>query len=123
MLYILTPADITEQTESIRAKGTLGLNCNWGKIVEFGQQCILLHLSGFSTCGYSCSSPCGIMQRCMRLRRCENKKRHWPYFHGAMEQLSGHLPSDMHRPMGSSVDGHLLQLSDLCMMALIAAFP
>ena len=35
--------------------------------------------------------------------------KHWPDL------------SDVHRPMGSSVDGHLLQLSDLRMMALIAA--
>ena len=97
------PADISEQTESIRAKGTIGLNCNWDKMMGFGQQSILLP--------YSSSSPCGIMQRCMMMRRCQHKKRHWPDFHGAMEQ-PGHLPSDMHKPMGSSVDGHLLQLSD-----------
>ena len=62
---LLTPADISEQTESIRAKGTLGLNCNWDKMVGFGQQSILLPLSGFSSCGYSSSFHCGIMQRCM----------------------------------------------------------
>ena len=26
---LLMPADISEQTESIRAKGTTGLDCNW----------------------------------------------------------------------------------------------
>ena len=31
------PADISEQTESIRAKGTRGLNCNWDKMVGSGQ--------------------------------------------------------------------------------------
>ena len=85
------PADISEQTESIRAKGTIGLNCNWDKMMGFGQQSILLPHSGFSSCGYSSSSPCGIMQRCMMLRRCQHKKRHWPDFHGAMEQPLGQV--------------------------------
>ena len=57
----------------------------------------------------------------MRLRRCQHKKRHWPDFHGAMEELSGHLTSDLHRPMGSSVDGTFITARDLRMMALIAA--
>ena len=35
----------------------------------------------------------------------KSQTRHWPDFHGAMEQLSGSLSSDLHRPMGSSVDG------------------
>ena len=48
--------------------------------------------------------------------------RQWPDFHRAMEQPSGRLPSDLHRPMGSSVDGTLTAASDLCMMALIAAW-
>ena len=53
----------------------------------------------------------------------KSQTRHWPDFHGAIEQPSGHLPSDLHRPMASRVDGTLkLQLGhDLCMMALIAA--
>ena len=38
----------------------------------------------------------------------KSQTRHWPDFHGAMEQPSGHLPSDLHRPMGSSVDGILI---------------
>ena len=50
----------------------------------------------------------------------KSQTRHWPDFHGAMEKPSGCLPSDLHRPMHSSVNGtFLLQLSDLCMMALI----
>ena len=40
---------------------------------------------------------------------------------GAMEQPSGRLPSDLHRPMGPSVDGTFIAASDLCMMVLIAA--
>ena len=48
----------------------------------------------------------------------KSQTRHWPDFHGVMEQPSGHLPSDVHRLMGSRVDG---AASDLCMMALIAA--
>ena len=40
---------------------------------------------------------------------------------GAVEQPSGHLPSDLHRPVGSRVDGTFTAASDLCMMALIAA--
>ena len=35
----LTLADISEQTGSMRAKGTIGLNCKWDR---FGQQSILL---------------------------------------------------------------------------------
>ena len=35
----------------------------------------------------------------------KSQTRYWPDFHGAMEQPSGRLPSDLHRPMGSSVDG------------------
>ena len=27
-----------------------------------------------------------------------SQTRQWPDFHGAIEQLSGHLPSDLHRP-------------------------
>ena len=34
----------------------------------------------------------------------KSQTRHWPDFHGAMEQPSGRLPSDLYRPMGSSVD-------------------
>ena len=52
----------------------------------------------------------------------KSQARHWPDFHGAMEQPSGRLPSDLHRPMGSSVDGTFIAASDLCMMALIAAY-
>ena len=51
----------------------------------------------------------------------KSQKRHWPDFHGPMEQPSGRLPSDLHRPMGSSVDGTFIAINDLCMMALIAA--
>ena len=51
----------------------------------------------------------------------KSQTRHWPDFHEAMEQPSGRLPSDLHRPMGSSVDGTFIAASDLCMMALIAA--
>ena len=51
----------------------------------------------------------------------KSKKRHWPDFHGAIQQPSGHLPSDLHRPVGSSVDGTVTTASDLCIMALIAA--
>ena len=50
-----------------------------------------------------------------------NKTLHGPGFHGAIEQPSGRLPSDLHRPVGSRVDGTLTAASDLCMMALIAA--
>ena len=57
---LLMPANFTEQTESIRAKGTRGLNCNWDKMVGSGQQSIFLSISGFSSCGYSSSFPCGI---------------------------------------------------------------
>ena len=34
---------------------------------------------------------------------------------------AGRLPSDLHRPMGSSVDGTFTATSNLCMMALIGA--
>ena len=53
----------------------------------------------------------------------KSQTRHWPDFHGANEQPSGHLSSDLHRPVGSSVDGTLIATSNLhvCMMALIAA--
>ena len=51
----------------------------------------------------------------------KSQTRHRPDFHGAMEQPSGRLPSDLHRPMGPSVDGTFIAASDLCMMALIAA--
>ena len=51
----------------------------------------------------------------------KSQTRHWPDVHGAMEQLSDRLPSDLYRPMGSSVDGTLIAARDLCMMALIAA--
>ena len=50
----------------------------------------------------------------------KSQTRHWPDFHGAMEQPSGRLPSDLYRPMGSSVDGTFIAASDLCIMALIA---
>ena len=46
---LMTPADISDQTESIRIKGTRGLNYNWDRIVGSGQQSIFLPLSGFST--------------------------------------------------------------------------
>ena len=92
---LLMPADISEQTESIRAKRRLRSQLQLGQN-RFGQQSIFLPLSGFSSCGYNSSFPCGIMQRCMRLRRCQHKKGHWPDFHGAMEQPLGRLPSDMH---------------------------
>ena len=49
----------------------------------------------------------------------KSQTRHWPDFHGAMEQPSGCLPYDLHRPMGSRVGGTLTAASDLCMMALI----
>ena len=52
-----TPANIKEQTESIRVKGTRGLNWNWDEMVRPGQQSVLLPLSGFSSCGYSTSFP------------------------------------------------------------------
>ena len=52
-----------------------------------------------------------------------SQTRHWPDFHGAMEQPSGRLPSDLHRPMGSSVDDTFIAASDLCMMALISSMP
>ena len=52
---LLTPANIPDQTETIRAKGTRGLNCNWDKMVRPGQQGVLLPFSGFSSCGYSSS--------------------------------------------------------------------
>ena len=42
---LLMPADICEQTESIRAKGTRGLNGNWYKMVEFCQQSIFSFLA------------------------------------------------------------------------------
>ena len=41
---LLMPADISEQTESIRAKGS---------IVGFGQQSIFLPFPGFSSCRYT----------------------------------------------------------------------
>ena len=47
--------------------------------------------------------------------------RQQPDFHGTMEQQSSRLPFDLHRPVGSSVDGALTATSDLLMMALIAA--
>ena len=43
----LTLADISEQTGSMRAKGTIGLNCKWDRMVGFGQQNILLTHSSF----------------------------------------------------------------------------
>ena len=60
------------------------------------------------------------MQRCMRLQRCQDTGQ------TSMGQWNNHQVAChlicMHRPMGSSVNGtFLLQLSDLCMMALIAA--
>ena len=45
---LLKPANITEQTESIRAKGTRGINSYWDKMVGPGQQSVLLPPSGFS---------------------------------------------------------------------------
>ena len=42
-----------------------------------------------------------------------SQTRHLPDFHGAMQQPSGRLTSDLRRTMGSNVD--------VCMMALIAA--
>ena len=36
--------------------------------------------------------------------------RHWPDFHGAMEQPSGRLPSDLHRLMAQVLMVHLFLL-------------
>ena len=67
-------------------------------MVGFGQQSIFLLLPGFSSCGYSSSFPAKVSTQV------KSQTRHWPDFHGAMEQPSGRLPSDLYRPMGSSVD-------------------
>ena len=48
----------------------------------------------------------------------KSQTRYLPDCHGAMEQPSGRLPSDLHRLMGH---GTFIAASDLCMMALIAA--
>ena len=45
----------------------------------------------------------------------KSQTRHWPDFHGAMEQPSGCLPSDQYRSMGSSVDGTFIAASDILM--------
>ena len=87
-----TPADICEQTERIRAKGTRGLNCNWDKMVGSGQQSMFLLLSGFSSRGYSSSFPCGIRYIYEAVKvstQVKSQTRHWPDFHGAMEQPHG----------------------------------
>ena len=53
----------------------------------------------------------------------KSKTRHWPDFHGATEQPSGHLPSDLHWPaVGSRVDSTLTAASDLCTMAGFCSF-
>ena len=53
---LLTPTNITEQTEGIGAKDTRGLYCNWDKMVRPGQQSVLLPLSGFSSCATAITS-------------------------------------------------------------------
>ena len=102
----------------LRAKGTfdLTLNCNC-----MGQNGIFIPLSGFSSCGYSSSSPCGtdMYEAAKMSTQVKSQTRHWPDFHGAMETTIRSLtvPSDLHRPMGSSVDGTFTctAASNLCM--------
>ena len=44
-----------------------------------------------------------------------------PAFHGAMVIPSGHLPSDLLSPDGSSEEGIFVDDKDLCLMLLMAA--
>ena len=101
---------------NLRAKGTLGLTLNC-KIVGFGQQNILLRLSGFSSCGYSSSSLCctdtyKVAKVCGKTSKVTGMGRlSW----GNIETS---VRAELHRPMGSRVDGTSTAASDLCTMAL-----
>ena len=54
----------------------------------------------------------------------KSQTTHCPDFHGAIGQPSGRLPSDLHRPVGSRVEGTLTAASDLCTtLAFDAAKP
>ena len=56
------------------------------------------------------------------VRRCQHKSSpKQDTGQTSMGQMNNHLSSDLHRPVGSRVDGTLAATSDLCMMALIAA--
>ena len=105
---LMMPADMSEQTESIN-------NCNWETMVGSRQQSIFLASAALA------SLVAWAMYEAAKVStQVKSQTRHWPDFHGAIEQLSGRLPSDLHRSVGSSVDGTLTAASDLCMMALIA---
>ena len=85
-------------------------------MVGFGQQSIFLLLPGFSSCGYSSiASLVGsdMYEAAKVSTQVKSQTRHWPDFHGTMEQPSGRLPSDLHRLMGSSVDGTFIAASDV----------
>ena len=103
---LLMPADISKQTESIRTKGTRGLNCNWDKMEGFGQQSIFMASAAVATALASLVAS-DMYEAAKVSTQVNSQTRHWPDFHGAIEQPSGHLPSDLHRPVGSRVDGTL----------------
>ena len=56
------------------------------------------------------------------LTQVTSQTRHWPDFHGAMEHPSGRLPSHLHWPEDSRVDGALTTAGDPHMMTLKAAY-
>ena len=88
-------------------------------MVGFGQQTYFSFLASAAVATALASLVASDMYEAAKVStQVKSQTRHQPDFHEAMEQPSDRLPSDLHRPMGSSVDGTFI---DLCMMALIAA--
>ena len=91
-------------------------------MVGFGQQTYFSFLASAAVATALASLVASDMYEAAKVfTQVKSQTRQWPDFHGTLEQPSGRLPSDLHRPMGSSVDGTFIAASDLCMMALIAA--
>ena len=101
---LLMPADISEQTESIRANITLGLNCNLEKMVEFGQQSIPYFSLFLASAAVATALASLWHQICMRLQRCRHITGQTSMGQWKNRQVACHLIY-MHRPMGSSVNG------------------
>ena len=93
---LLTPADICEQTESIRARATevsMAIGTKWWDLDSRAYFPFFLASAAVATALFSLVAS-DMYEAAKVSTQVKSQTRHWPDFHGAMEQPTGRLPSD-----------------------------